>query len=377
MIAIASVNPFGGAAKPGHREQEFADWFQGQLDDLGLETGRRDVADGRPNIWGRLKGRGAGPSLMLAGHMDTVGVEGYDEPFVPVVKDGRVYGRGACDMKAALACYLEVVRLLQESDTQLDGDLLIVGLCDEEDIMIGSTDHGLHGPHADFGIVGEPSELKLCPAHKGQLGLFIRTKGRAVHSSMPEKGVNAVEHMGAVMNALSTYNQDLQANGRTHPLCGTGRFSMNVIRGGDIVSAVADTCEMEVDRRYLPGETAEEIVADYRERLDPLSKFIPDFVYEISEPSLDVKPLDTPTDSQLVLAVREAADRALGRPVEIAAFPGGTDAPNLKIPCVILGPGSLEQAHGLDEFVEVQQMVDATSIYLGAAKRLCRSGGTQ
>ncbi len=371
MIAIASVNPFDAPASPGHREQEFADHYQKSLDDLGLETGRREVADGRPNIWGRLKGRGSGPTLMLAGHMDTVGVEGYDNPFDPVEADGRVYGRGACDMKAALACYLEVVRCLHGSGPELEGDLLIVGLCDEEHVMIGSSEFGRNGPTADFGIVGEPSELKLCPAHKGQLGVFFRTRGKAVHSSVPEKGVNAIEHMGEVIHAFATYNADLQQTADPHPLCGTGRFSMNVIRGGDIVSAVADFCEMEVDRRYLPGETVDQIVADYRARLDALSKKIPDFTFEISAPTLDVKPLDTPRDSVLVAAVKEAADQALGRPVEMAAFPGGTDAPNLKIPCVILGPGSLEQAHSLNEFVEIEQMVDATAIYLGAVQRLC------
>ena len=371
MIAIASVNPFDAPASPGHREQEFADHYQKCLDDLGLETDRREVVDGRPNVWGRLKGRGSGPTVMLAGHMDTVGVEGYDNPFEPVVADGRVYGRGACDMKAALTCYLEVVRCLQQSGSELEGDLLIVGLCDEEHVMIGSSDYGRNGPTADFGIVGEPSELKLCPAHKGQLGVFFRTRGKAVHSSVPEKGVNAIEHMGEVIHAFATYNADLQNAADPHPLCGTGRFSMNVIRGGDIVSAVADFCEMEVDRRYLPGETVDQIVTDYRERLDALAKKIPNFAYEVSAPTLDVKPLDTPKESVLVSAVKEAADEALGRPVEIAAFPGGTDAPNLKIPCVILGPGSLEQAHSLNEFVEIRQMVDATSIYLGAVQRLC------
>ncbi|MGI9387459.1 MAG: M20 family metallopeptidase, partial [Methyloligellaceae bacterium] len=217
MIAIASVNPFDEPAKPGQREQEFADYFSKRLEELGLETGRRDVVDGRPNIWGRLKGRGTGPSVMLAGHMDTVGVDGYDKPFEPVVKDGRVYGRGACDMKAALACFLEVVRLLHDTDITLDGDLIIAGICDEEHVMIGSSDFGRNGPSADFGIVGEPSELKLCPAHKGQLGIFIRTTGKAVHSSVPEKGVNAIEHMGAVIEQFSTYNDEIQKNGNTHP----------------------------------------------------------------------------------------------------------------------------------------------------------------
>lgn len=275
MIAIPSVNPFDEAPTLHHREQEFADFLLKRFGELGLEIGQREVVPGRPNIWGRLRGNGSGPTLMLAAHMDTVGVDGYDKPFEARVEGGRVHGRGACDMKAAIACYLEVVRLLNETGGTLDGDLIIAGICDEEHLMIGSTDLGCNGPQADYGIVGEPTELKVCPAHKGQLGVIFRTFGKAVHSSVPENGVNAIEHMGAVIDAFSAYNHQLQTDSEPHPLCGTGRFSMNVIRGGDIVSAVADYCEMEVDRRYLPGETVDQIIADYHMRLEKLASSVP------------------------------------------------------------------------------------------------------
>ena len=161
MVARQSVNPFDGTAEPGRREQEFADDLVRKMSALGLETGCREVVAGRPNVWGRLKGRGGAPTFMLAAHTDTVGVAGYDNPFDPRLEDGRVYGRGACDMKAAIACYFEVVRLIKDHGIILAGDLILCFVCDEEHGMIGSLDVGRNGPHAAFGIIGEPTELAI------------------------------------------------------------------------------------------------------------------------------------------------------------------------------------------------------------------------
>jgi acetylornithine deacetylase/succinyl-diaminopimelate desuccinylase-like protein len=366
MVSIKSVNPVDDPASPGHREQEFAEYFLAKMKSLGLETDSREVVPGRPNVWGTLKGTGDGPSLMLAGHMDTVGVEGYSGAHNAHLRSGRVYGRGSVDMKAALACYLETVRLLQESGQTLPGDLIIAGVCDEEHLMLGSKDWGANGPHADFGIIGEPTSLDVCIAHKGQMTTKITTYGKAVHSSGPENGVNAVEHMGAVISALSAHNNDIRTNGPTHPLCGQGRFSMNVISGGMISSAIPDRCEIEVDRRYLPGETTEGLLQAYRDLLAPLADKIPNFRAEVGPPNLDAPPLDVPADSLVVKAIVRAA-KATGTNPEITAFPASTDAPNMGFPCIVCGPGHLVQAHTIDEFVEVEQLTKATALYFEAA----------
>jgi len=365
LIRIPSVNPFNTPAGPGQREQELAEHLLARFEGLGLETGRREGTAGRPNVWGRLKGRGDGPSVMLAAHLDTVGTEGYAGAFEPQVRDGRVTGRGACDMKGALACYLEVIRMLSEGGVRLPGDVIVAGLVDEEHVQIGSLDMGRHGPHADYGIIGEPTGLRICPVHKGQLGVFIRTRGRGAHSSGPENGVNAVEHMGAVLQHLAGLNAELRERGPRHPLCGTGRFSVNVIRGGTVVSSIPDWCEIEADRRFLPGEDVQAILGDYRARLAELSAQLPDLRVEVSaEPSLLVPALDVPVDSPLVRALQTATAQVTGAAGEVAAFAGGTDAPNLGFPCVIFGPGALEQAHSSDEFVEVRQMEQASLVYL-------------
>ncbi len=370
LVRIPSANPFGAPATAVRRERELADDLLGRFQRLGLDCGQREVADGRPNVWGRLRGTGGGPTVMLVAHLDTVGVDGCVQPFDPQVADGRVTGRGACDMKGAIACYLEVVHLLRARSIRLPGDLIIAGTVDEEHAQIGSADLGSNGPHADVGIIGEPTGLQVCPAHPGQLGVHIRTYGTATHSSQPERGVNAVEHMGAVIAHLSRLDAELQARRPRHPLCGTGRFSMNVIRGGSVVSSIADYCEMEIDRRFLPDERVEAILVDYRSRLDALTSDVPGLRVEVSEPTLLVGPLDVPVDSPLVRALSDACRTVLGEPADVAAFPGGTDAPNLGFPCVIFGPGALEQAHSATEFVEIDQLERASEIYLQALLNL-------
>lgn len=370
MIAIPSVNPFGGPAGPGRREQEMAEDLRDRMEGLGLETGLWQVAPGRPNLWGRLPGTGGGPAIMLAGHLDTVGVEGCDELLTPTLADGRVHGRGACDMKAAFACFLEVIRIIRTAGLSLPGDVIIAATCDEEDAMIGSKDWPRNGPSADFGIVGEPTGLQVCTAHKGQLCLRFLTRGVATHSSRPERGVNAVEHMARVIAHLSGLDQELIADGPQHPLCGSGRFSMNVIHGGTIASAIPDHCALEIDRRFVPGERPDEIIAGFEARLDGLREAMPDLDVSLSPPTLLVEALDTPPDHPLAAALIRAVEAVTGIPAEPAAFPGGTDAPNMGCPCVVCGPGDLTLAHGRSEHVEIAQMQQACEIYLGAILEL-------
>jgi acetylornithine deacetylase len=366
MIAIPSVNPFDEEPRAGFREQEMAAFYGDHMSDLGLEVGSCEVAPGRPNVWGILKGRGDAPSLMLCGHLDTVGIEDYPDAFAARVEDGRVYGRGSCDMKAGLAAYLEVARLIRRADISLAGDLVVAGLADEEHQMIGSRHLGKHGPWADYGIIGEPSDLTICPAHKGQVGLHIRTFGKAVHSGRPELGVNAIEAMSHVIEALRGYGDELKTRG-AHQLCGHGRVSPNVISGGTIVSTVPDFCQMEVDRRTLPGETKEDVLREYRALLDGLAASSSAFRYEISGPTMDIPPLDISIDSPVVQSVVRAYEGILGDEGTVGAFFGGTDAPNLGFPTLVFGPGSVAQAHSRNEFVEIDDLIAATRIYLWSA----------
>ena len=360
MIRIPSENPCDGAPRIGYREQEIGDYLAERLSELKLEVNRRDVAPGRPNVWGRLKGKGGGPTLMLAGHLDTVGTEGYDNPFDPRVEQGRVYGRGSCDMKAALAAYLEVARLLVENDIRLRGDLIIAGIADEEWKLLGSKDMGQNGPWADFGIIGEPTNLTVCPAHKGQLAFSIKTFGKAVHSSVPELGHNAIEDMAKIINTLGRYDQEL-LDRDPDPNCGHGRFSMNVMRGGNFVCTIPDYCELEVDRRTVPGETEASVMDEVRAILEPTG-----VDYELGDALIQAPPLSVAMDSPVVSTTINAFQSVTGQTATVQALTAATDAPNLGFPTIIFGPGTTEQAHSLCEYVEVNQLEIATRTYLRA-----------
>lgn len=371
LIATPSVNPFGAHPVEGRREAEIAQLYAVMLGDAGAEVELDEIVPGRPNLVATVQSsphdaRPERPSLMFAGHLDTVGVNAYDAPFDPRIADGRIHGRGSCDMKAGLAAFVEVLRVLDETGTTLGGDLLVVGTADEEDAMIGSAAFAASDPIARHSIVGEPTSLSVCRAHKGQFAMGIRTKGRAAHSSVPEQGVNAIAKMSDIIAALLPYNDELRA-GPEHELCGTGSFSIGVVRGGDIVSTVPDWCEIEVDRRLLPGDDPADTVAYYQGVLDALAECDPDFTYELLPPTMTSAALDTPADAPVVRACAAAVASTLGHPAGVTAFSGCTDAPNLGGSAVILGPGSLDQAHGLDEWVRIDEIEAATQIYLRAA----------
>jgi acetylornithine deacetylase/succinyl-diaminopimelate desuccinylase family protein len=363
MIRCASVNTFGAPSGIG-AEAAMVDLFEAQLHGLGLEIGSHEVVTGRRNVWGTLKGTGTGPTILLAGHMDTVGVEGYADPFEPTVKDGKIYGRGSCDMKAGLAAYLEVVRHFQRSGTTLSGDVIVAGVIDEEHAMAGSRHFGRYGPKVDYAIVAEPTLLQISMAHKGQMLTTIRTKGLAAHSSMPDKGRNAIYHMGAVLGALQGYANDVSARA-PDAICGVPSFSVGVIRGGDNACSVPDFCEIDVDRRTIPGETSAGVMKELHSALASAKTKAPELDYEIGTPFLDLPPLDTPADALVTKSVVSACKAVIGH-VEISAFPGSTDAPNFGCSTVICGPGDLAQCHSLNEYVALDQIEDAVRIYIHA-----------
>lgn len=374
MIRIPSVNRFGADDPASPAEAGMADYFESRLLALGLAVDSHTVADGRRNVWGRLKGHGDGPTILLAGHMDTVGVAGYAAPFEPALKDGRIYGRGSCDMKAGLAAYLEVARILQSSGQELSGDVIIAGVIDEEHAMRGSVDFGINGPKADCAIVAEPTQLALCPAHKGQILMTLRTSGVSAHSSMPDAGVNAIYHMADVLGALQDYARELSQRA-ADPFCGVPSFSVGVIRGGDNACSVPDFCEIDIDRRTIPGEKFAGVMAELNAVMKGVQSSRTELNYHFCTPSLNLPPLDTAQDAPVMRALQTACTQMLGHPSVVQVFPGSTDAPNFNCPTVICGAGDLAQCHSLNEYIAVEQIVDAVKIYVSAIKTLMDTKG--
>ena len=369
MIRTPSVNPFEGEMPVPAPEEAMAQLYETKLAALGLEVHSQPVSQGRRNVWGVLRGSGSGPTVMLAGHMDTVGVEGYESPFDPVILDGKIYGRGSCDMKAGLAAYLEVVRRLQDTGTTLKGDLILAAVVDEEHAMRGSNHFGLQGPKIDHAIIAEPSELAICPVHKGQMCFSLRTKGVSVHSSLPHKGINAVNHMCRVVVALEDYAAEL-ATRTPHPMAGLPTLNIGTIRGGNSVSSVADWCMIDIDRRTIPGEDHGAVMDEIRAVVAAVAAAIPQMDYEFIIADLDVPALGTPNSAPTVQALQAATTAVLGQSAEIRSFSGSTDAPNFRCEAVICGPGALAQCHSLNEWVDVTQVEQAVDIYLHAVQAL-------
>ncbi len=384
LIGIPSVNPFGTHGNDTTGEQAVARWLADHLDRLGFEPAITEPEPGRANVVGLGPG-GDGPVLALAGHTDTVGVDGYDRPFRAVVERGRIHGRGACDMKGALAAFIEVAEVLASSRDRLRGRLMIVGTADEEHAMIGSRALGAAGPIADHVIVGEPTELRICSGHKGQFAFSIQTFGRAVHSSIADRGVNAIEHMMEIVEMLRAYRIEL-ADGPGHGLCGVATVSPGVIEGGRVPSIVPDHCQLQVDRRLLPGEDATLVAEEIRQRIASLAEGRPEFRWRLGPTIIDAAPLDTDRGAPIVTAAGEAfaavaareplaAGPATPKPgvvlsAEPVAFTGATDAPNLGGSAIIWGPGSLAQAHTTDEWLDIGQLSVATHLYLRTALQM-------
>ncbi len=365
LVETPSVND-PGRGRP--EEAAAAAVYARALTDIGFDVELVEAAPGRPNVVGRWSSGSAGPTMLLSGHLDTVGVDRYQDPFVAKQEHGRIYGRGSADMKGGLAAVVEACRLVTTAGAPLNGDLLVIGTVDEEEGMLGSRQFVDAGPAADFAVIAEPTNLVVCPAHKGQLAMQVTTFGRSVHSSVPHEGVNAIAHMGRVLAALDGYAAELAARA-PHPLCGTPTMNPGVIGGGDYVSQVPDTCTLEIDRRFLAEETLEGLYEEIRGVLDPLAEADATFRYELSEPTMLCHALDTPADSPLVAAFVDAVEAIRGTAV-VEGLAAATDAPQFGCPAVVCGPGSLAQAHSLDEFVEIDELVEAAVVFAAATLTL-------
>ncbi|GAA3972905.1 M20 family metallopeptidase [Actinomadura viridis] len=359
LIELPSVNPFGGVPQDADQgEGRVAAYLHDRLVRLGWTSEIDEYAPGRFNTLARLPGTSGGRSLMLAGHMDTVETTGYPEALTGVVRDGKVYGRGACDMKAALACYLEVAEILAERSLRPAGDLLIAGVGDEEYRQEGAKALGASGPPADAVIIGEPTELTACLATKGLAAFELRVTGEATHSSVPQHGTNAILAAARLLGRLEEHQRTLDR--RRHPLLGPPTMNVGVIEGGIKPNIVPSECRVQFSRRLLPGENPSDVRADVVADLEPGA-------WSLGEAWWTVAPYELPEGHWLAAALLKAAELSEAPDPSPRGFPASSDAAYFGSPVALFGPGSLAQAHSLDEWVSISDMVTATAVYLRTA----------
>lgn len=361
LIRINSVN---SAYAEGPGEGQLAAFVRRFFEQRGMDVWEQEVFPGRPNVLVRLPGRDAGRRIVLEAHMDTVSTQGMTiPPFDPVIERGRMYGRGSCDTKAGLAAMMHALASLKEAGATPPCEVLLAATVDEEYSYRGVV-RLCEGLRADAAIVAEPTELRAVIATKGVLRFRIHTHGKAAHSSKPHLGANAISAMARIIAAMEADAQLLADHG--HHLTGPATLNVGVIQGGVQVNFVPDHCAIEVDRRLLPGESADEALCGYERRLAEVCAAFPGIRAEIETPALLVdEALDTPASAAVVRTASTVLTE-MGLASEPSGVPFGCDASKLAragIPSIVFGPGSIDRAHTADEFIEHDQVEQALEFH--------------
>jgi len=349
LVAIDSVNPdlIDGAAG----ERELAEYVASWCDRAGLDVELVGPSE-RPSVIATARGSGGGRSLLLNAHLDTVGVAGMEAPFEPRVKDGRLYARGAYDMKGALAAILDAAAKVEN----LRGDVIVTAVADEELASIGTV-AVLERVRADAAIVVEPTELRLAIAHKGFVGFEIETRGVAAHGSRPHLGVDAIAKMGPVLVALRAFDERLRA-GAQHPLVGPGSIHASLIEGGQEFSSYPARCLLSGERRTIPGETVEQVERELRELAGEA-----DLRLTVSRGPFEVAGDDDFV--QLVGRIAEEAD-----PVGVSFWADSGLIAAAGIPTLLYGPIG-DGAHAEVEWVDLASLERVRDVVLRTAVEWC------
>jgi acetylornithine deacetylase len=366
LVALDSVNP---SLVPGAAgEAEVSAFIADYLRRAGLDVEVQQVEPGRPNVIGVLEGRARGQSLMLCGHTDTVGVEGMSDPWRPRRNDGRMYGRGAQDMKGGVAAMMDAARLVAKEGFA-KGRLVVAAVIDEEFASIGA-DALVKSWTADAAIVTEPTDLTIGVSHKGFAWLDIETRGRAAHGSRPADGRDAILRMGRVLAHLERLDRELQSRA-AHPLMGTASLHASIIAGGHEMSTYPDRCLLRMERRTVGGESGDTALQEVRAILERLTAADEEFDAAarcgLSRPSYQI-------DAAHVLpAGLESAAVTSGVHTRFAGLSFWTDAAILGdagIPSVLFGPGGAG-LHSTDEYVNEDDVVACRDVLARFARQWC------
>jgi acetylornithine deacetylase len=368
LVRTNSINPaFSGSTS---NESTIADLVSRMLTDLGMTVARYEPEPGRASVVGRLAGTGGGRSLMLYAHYDTVGVAGMPDPFSAAVRDGRLYGRGAYDMKGSLAACLGAVKALRDAGVRLAGDLLIAGVADEEVASIGMEDVLRH-VRPDAAIVTEPTELALCLAHKGFAWIDVTVHGRAAHGSRYDLGVDANIRMGRFLAALEALERALRAR-TPHPLTGPPSLHVGRVEGGSGDSTYAERAVASIERRTVPGERVEDVVAEVQGIVDALAAADPAFRADVrlrlARPGFEL-----PADAPVARGLRAAAADLRGAPPPEVGVAYWMDAALLAaagIETAVIGPVGAG-AHAAEEWVDLESLGRLAAILARAAVEVC------
>lgn len=353
-----------------NQEKRVAEYIYNLLKEENIPVELKEVLKGRFNVTAYLKGEGEGKSLMLSGHLDTVPPYDMENPFTPVLKDGVLYGRGACDMKGPVSAMLLSLIALKRSGISLKGDVLFTGVIDEEEKGKGAEYLVKNGPFTDGAIIGEPTDMKIAVGHKGLEWIKVKVAGKKVHGGRMDEGINAIEMASKFIERIyDEYVPKLKE--RHHEILGQPTINIGKITGGDQPSTVPGECIIEIDRRWIPIEAREQVYEELNQIINDLKLEVPGFNADLSDMFtednlLSHKPFFTDKDDPIVKAAKEALT-GKNKNTEETVFPAWSDAGTIaaytNTKCIIMGPGDLRLAHSKDESIKVKDLTEAARIY--------------
>jgi succinyl-diaminopimelate desuccinylase len=359
LIKIPSENP------PG-REAKLAKYIAALLAKEGFDVRLQQVSEDRFNVIAELCGCQEGPTVVLNGHLDVVPANGEWKypPFAATIDQGRIYGRGAADMKAGLAAMISAVKTIKDNVIPIKGRIMLVFVADEEVSNLGTKAFLQEYNDIQYAVIGEPTQMELAIAHRGCSSFKITAYGSAGHASVPEKANNAIMNMNRVLNELVIYGEQLR--NINHELLSSPTISVGVIKGGSKSNIVPDKCEIIVDRRLLPGENPEKVLNEFRSILDRIGTNGVETRFQVENLSwCDAGFLDS--NSSLVKIASRAYLNCFGRKPHIGHFRATCEQSlflGKGIEAIVIGPGSISQAHAVDEYVAIEQVVRAAEYYV-------------
>ncbi|HBH13668.1 MAG: Acetylornithine deacetylase [Clostridiales bacterium 38_11] len=368
---------------PGVENQEtaVAEYIHEFFSKEGIKSELLPVQEGRKNVTAVIKGKGIGKNLLLTGHTDTVPPYDMPDAFELRPDGNHLIGRGSNDMKGPLACMIMAMIAIKRAGIQLDGDLMFAGVIDEEEKSLGTIDLIERGIKADGAIVGEPTDLDICIAHRGLEWFEFDFEGKAVHGGKQKEGINAILKASNFIQLMENKIVPLLDN-RKHPLTGTSTMNYGTIKGGTQPSTVAGNCKIQIDRRWIPGEKYEDILQEYEDALVELREKDPEFKCNMTVMDVSVmkegyvhEAMEIDRDHKLVEALLNASEEISEHRPAITYFTAWSDGGLLnhyaKISTLVCGPGDLETAHSKDEFINIKQLIPAVKIYVLTALKFC------
>jgi succinyl-diaminopimelate desuccinylase len=369
LVQTQSVNP-------GTYEEGMAEVVSQWLAPTAAEVHIVEMFPGRPSVAAVIRGFGDGPRLVLNGHMDTVPIDDADlwhsDPFDGEVRDGYLFGRGACDMKAGLTTQIAVAHHLSAREDQLKGTLVLHFAAGEECAEPGTLSLVENGFTGDIGIVTEPTQLKVAVAQRG-LGYYrVRIRGQSIHASRADLGLNPVPKLRPVLDLVESYDREIRA--KEHRLLPGASCTPTVVRGGVKENAVADYCDLFLDRRLLPGETIDGELAEIDRRLDRIRAEDAEFDCELTCFEYGFEPAEINADSAFADLVAEVVQSVTGSRAEIYGTPYASDMRNLVndagMEAITFGPGNVAECHCADERVSLRELREAAEVIATVARRL-------